>query len=90
MLKCESKLRERRVSSAAITSTLRKTSSALKVMSPRLPIGVGTKYTMRGTESLTGTAYPLQAKAHAAQSSFHSGLLEHDWIKGDGDSRFHG
>jgi hypothetical protein len=28
-------------------------------------------------------------KAHAAQSGIRSGLLEHDWIKGDGDSRFH-
>ena len=42
--KCRSRFPEVRVSSARITSTSFSTLMALKVMSSRFPIGVGTKY----------------------------------------------
>jgi hypothetical protein len=41
-------------------------------------------------QSLPQPVFDQGRKAHATQLGFRSGLLEHDWIKGDGDSRFHG
>jgi hypothetical protein len=42
------------------------------------------------SQGLFQPVFDQDRKAHAAQSSLCSGLLEHDWIKDDGDSRFHG